>query len=109
MARPTKLTVHVRERVVALISAGNSLSTALTVAGVGESTHFDWLQRDGPEYRAYAEAVQRARARVERQRAADAAVAPAQDWRSAAHRLEANAPKRWGSRERDDDELPPAA
>ena len=45
MARPTKLTVEVRDRIVAAIRAGNYPEAAAQAAGISPSTFYRWLGR----------------------------------------------------------------
>ena len=61
MARPTKLTSAVQDRVVAAIRAGNYPEAAARSAGISESTFYRWMARaeleaSGP-YRSFREAV----------------------------------------------------
>jgi hypothetical protein len=47
--RPTKLCDEVAQRIVALVRAGNWLSTAAGAAGVHRDTVYDWLKRGEAE------------------------------------------------------------
>ncbi len=73
MARPTKLTAEVEEKIVRAIRAGNYPEVAARHAGVHPSTHYRWMERgelegDAPEddpYRRYRSEVERAVADAE--------------------------------------------
>jgi transposase-like protein len=45
MARPTKLTPELREKIAALVREGNYAGTAAVACGIAESTFYDWMRR----------------------------------------------------------------
>ncbi len=100
MARPTKLTPEVRERIVGSIRAGAYAEQAARAAGIAPSTYYDWLRRGEagePTFSEFSEALRAGEAEAEI--AAVATIreaAQAGDWRAAAHYLERRHPERWG-------------
>jgi hypothetical protein len=92
MARPTKLTIEVQDRVVALIRAGNTVQVAAQAAGICRRTFHLWMARDDDPYRAFRAAVEQARADAEASLVARAARG---NWRAAAFLLEQRFPERW--------------
>jgi DNA invertase Pin-like site-specific DNA recombinase len=69
MARPTKLTPPVAERIVKAFRAGNYAEAAARSAGIGASTYYRWLERGEAEEvgipRDLLEEVRRAEAEAE--------------------------------------------
>jgi hypothetical protein len=93
------LTPEVADRIVALLSAGNYVQVAIRACGVARRTYTDWLAkgREGdPEFEAFAERVDRARAEGEARNVAQIARAAGDSWQAAAWLLERMAPERWG-------------
>lgn len=109
MARPSKLTPEVSERIVRAIRAGNYPEVAAAHAGIHASTYYRWMERgalagEAPEddpYRHFRAEVARALADSE---AAEVGLvvqaARGGDWRAAAWVLERRFPDRWARRER---------
>ncbi len=109
MARPSKLTAEVSEKIVRAIRAGNYPAVAAAHTGVHPSTYYRWMERgeldgDAPEddpYRRFRAEVERAIADAE---AAEVGLvlkaARDGDWRAAAWLLERRFSERWGRRER---------
>lgn len=64
MARPTKLTPQVHERIVNAISKGNYIETAAALAGIDKTTLYDWL-RTGADEEARVNGSSRLRVRKE--------------------------------------------
>src|SRR5215218_6261265 len=69
MARPTKLTTEIRERICSAVRAGNYPAVSARAAEVSESTFYRWMEQGrsatkGP-YRAFYEAVKKAEAEGE--------------------------------------------
>jgi len=66
MARPTKLTPEVRERISKAIRAGNYFEAAARAAGISPSTFYRWLERGQQEsegiYCQFREQIKRAEA-----------------------------------------------
>jgi transposase len=103
MARPTKLTDDIRDRLAALLRAGVGVDAAAEAVGIAPSTFRAWVQRgerDGPRdapYRAFREVVERARGEHEAILvAAMSRAAGRGSWRAAAWVLEREFPERWG-------------
>jgi hypothetical protein len=104
MARPTKLTPAVEEKIVRAIRAGNYPEVAARHAGIHPATYYRWMERgalegEAPEDDPY----RRFRAEVERA-LADAEIADVGlieraarngDWRAAAFLLERRHRERW--------------
>ena len=99
MARPTKLTEPVRERVVTAIRAGNYAESAARAAGIAPSTYYRWIERGEREregiHRDFLEAVRLAEAEAEVHAVALIRRAMAEDWRAALAYLERRYPGRW--------------
>lgn len=102
MARPSKLTAEVQERIVSALKAGNYQESAARFAGVSATTFYRWMAEAtepgaSKELREFREAVENARAQAEiesvaliRQAARDGT------WQAAAWYLERSHPTRWG-------------
>jgi len=102
MARPTKLTKEVQERIIQAVSAGNYLDTAAQYAGIDGSTMRRWVAKgeapSAPEpYRSFCTALKSARAAAEvRSVALINQAASGGTWQAAAWYLERSYPDRWG-------------
>ena len=102
MARPTKLTKEVQERILQAVQAGNYLDTAAQYAGIDGSTMRRWVQKGEGEgatepYRAFCTALKSARASAEvRSVALIQTAASNGTWQAAAWYLERSYPDRWG-------------
>src|SRR4051794_21483658 len=95
MSRPTKLTDEAQDRIVAALRVGNTIEAAAAAAGIDARTFRRWMARGASsraadaEYRAFREAVERARAQVELVLVSRIAGAAAKgSWRAAAWLLE---------------------
>ena len=99
MARPSKLSAEVRERIVTAIRAGNYADAAAQAAGISPSTYYRWMARGEREragaFRAFREAVVRAEAEAEVHAVAIVRRAMAEDWRAAVAYLERRHAGRW--------------
>lgn len=104
MARPTKLTPELQEKICQAIRAGNYIETAAAYAGVNKSTLYDWLKRGGRaksgKYKEFSNAVEKALAEAEVRDVFIIGKAAEENWQAAAWRLERKFPDRWGRRER---------
>ncbi|MCS1351159.1 hypothetical protein [Mechercharimyces sp. CAU 1602] len=102
MARPTKLTPDVQQKILDAIRLGNYLETAAAYAGISKSTLYDWLRRGEREksgrYKEFSDAVEKHLAEVEVRDLAVITRAAQENWRAAAWRLERKFPDRWGYR-----------
>lgn len=102
MARPTKLTPEVRDKIVKAISAGAYATVAAKAAGIGESTYFRWLEEATkenakPELVEFRESVKEAEAQAEIANIAlIRTAAQAGTWQAAAWYLERKHAERWG-------------
>lgn len=102
MARPTKLTKEVTDRICLAIRAGNYSKVAAAMAGVSETTYYKWLElSEKPnakkEYKEFRESVEQAEAEAEV--AAIARIRQAADngdWKAAGWYLERKHGERWG-------------
>jgi len=107
MARPSKLTSEVEERILKALRAGNYASTAARFAGIDPATYYRWLERGDPSgrrrddvpYRRFAERVQQASAEAEIRDVTLISKAAENDWRAAGWRLSHRHPERWRRRE----------
>lgn len=104
MARPTKLTPEVSERLVRLIRAGNFATVASAACGICRDTFQRWLRRGAKEesgiYRDLVIALDEASAIAEARNVAIIMKAAEHQWQAAAWYLERRAPDRWGARGR---------
>ena len=102
MARPTKLTQEITDRIVLAIRAGNYSKVAAEMAGIGETTFYRWLELGAKddakkEYREFRESIKRAEAEAEvRSVALIRQAADAGTWQAAAWYLERKHGDRWG-------------
>ena len=109
MARPTKLTTEIEERIVAAIRAGNYAGPSARSAGISEATFYRWMARGEKAksgiHRDFHEAVKRAEADAEVHAVAVIRREIAGgDWRAAATFLEHRFGDRWRRREAIDHE-----
>lgn len=95
MARPTKYTKARAATICGAIKAGNTRKVAAALAGVGESTVFDWLAR----FQSFRSAMQKAEAEAESHHV-DRIVQAANDgtWQASAWWLERRRRDDWGRR-----------
>ena len=117
MARPTKLTAEVQQKIVEALRAGNYQDSSAAYAGIHEATFHNWMSRGREEERRIADgekpnpkeeafreffaAVEKARSESEVrnvmyiQRAAQDGT-----WQAAAWFLERSFPRKWGRKDR---------
>jgi len=106
MARPSKLTPEVEERILKALRAGNYATPAASYAGIHPATYYLWLERGDPSgrrradlpYRRFAEKVHQASAEAEIRDVTRISKAAETDWRAASWRLSHRHPERWGRR-----------
>jgi transposase-like protein len=102
MARPTKLTPEVQDRIIQAVTAGNYLETAAQYAGIDGSTLRRWVAKGESDtsaepYRSFCTALKSARAAAEvRSVALIQQAATGGTWQAAAWYLERSYPDRWG-------------
>ena len=73
MARPSKLTPEVEERILSAVRAGTSIAGAAGYAGIDSSTFHRWMERGDPSgteradarFRSFRRRVEQARAEAE--------------------------------------------
>lgn len=103
MARPTKLTDKVKDRIIQSIRAGNHVEPACRSAGIAPSTYYSWLARGEREpegiYGAFTEELRLAEAKAEVHAVALLRRAMPDDWRAALAYLERRHPERWRRRQ----------
>jgi transposase-like protein len=99
VARPTKLTPEVKQRIVQAIRAGNYAEPSARSAGVSPATFYRWMKRGEREssgiYHDFHEEVRQAEAEAEVHAVAVIRKAMKDDWRAAGHYLERRHPDRW--------------
>jgi hypothetical protein len=96
MARPTKLTPEVHERLVGGVRAGLTVDLAAEVAGIGKRSFYRWMSSDRPEHQRLRRAVERAHAGCEADLVARMTLAAHRgSWRASAWLLERQYPERW--------------
>lgn len=101
--RPAKLTDEITRTITQAIAAGNYQRTAMKLAGIGESTFYQWLElgRQGRKpYKEFAESVEKAQAQAEARNVAIIEQAASESWQAAAWWLERRFPDDWGRKER---------
>jgi transposase len=99
VARPTKRTPEVEQRLCDALRAGNTRRAACLSAGVEQHTFQRWLLR----FAQFAQAIQKAEADAEVRHVANIAKAAADGvWTASAWWLERKRPDEWGRRERVD-------
>lgn len=103
MARPTKLTPDVREKLLTAIRAGNYRRPACKFAGITDRVLRMWLERGekqpGSVYGAFARELHAAEEMAEIRAVGFIAAAARNDWKAAGWYLERKFPKRWGRRD----------
>ena len=101
MPRRTKLTDRLQADFLAAIRAGVPVRHACGALGIHEATFYRWLRHPAPRYRAFSEAVERAREEAYLGAVANLRAAMREDWRAAAWYLERRHPEEWGRPYRD--------
>ena len=92
MARKTKLTPELQSQICAYISSGSSNEDTCKLAGIGETTFYDWIGRF-PEF---SEAIKRASVQFRRTHLLKIAADDA--WQASAWILERRFPDEYGRR-----------
>jgi hypothetical protein len=104
MARPTKLTKELTEKICRAIRAGNYPAVAALSVGVSQSTFYRWMEegrsRESGIHHDFYEVVKEAEAEAEARAVALLAKAGSRDWRAALSMLERRFAERWRRRER---------
>jgi hypothetical protein len=103
VARPSKFSEEVTERIVQAMRAGNYADAACQAAGIGTSTFYRWMSlgaaEPASEHGAFREQVLRAEAEAEVHAVAIIRRAMAEDWRAALAYLERRHAARWRPRQ----------
>lgn len=111
MARPTKLTPEIGERLAKLIGVGIPMATACRAEGITKRTLKNWRNRglagEAP-YDAFWEQIDRALAKAEAAITMNVIQAAKTDWRAGAWWLERRRPKTYGNKQTVRLEKPPA-
>jgi hypothetical protein len=106
MARPTKLTLEIQDRIVSAIAGGNYLETSARYAGISPTAFYQWMSKgDGKSakspYKEFRQAVEKARSQAEIRNVALIQQAGNDgSWQAAAWYLERSYPMRWGRNNR---------
>ena len=102
MARPSKLTPEVQEKICNAIRAGNYYEAACGYAGIGYSTFRVWMIKGEKaktgKYREFMDAVMRAEYEAEARMVAQWQKHMPEDYRAIRDFLERRYPDRWGRR-----------
>jgi transposase len=104
MARPSRLTDEMQDKLVALLEAGQFASVACRLAGVAESTYYLWMEKGATaksgRYLEFSEAIKKADAMAEARRVETIRVAGTdpKSWPASAWWLERRHPDRYGRR-----------
>ena len=100
MARTTKLTPEIQDKIVQALLLGNYQETAALYAGIAEATFYGWMERGrnepGSIYSEFLEAVEKAKASAEVKDVALIDRASQTSWQAAAWKLERKFPHKWG-------------
>ena len=96
VARPTKLTKEVKERIILAIRAGSYVTVAVASAGVSEATFHRWMRDGRPLYRAFQAEVRQALAEAEVRTVGMIVQAARESPTAAMKYLERRHPDRWG-------------
>ena len=103
MARPTKLTLEIQERLIEALSDGNHIETSCEFAGIEASTYYrwmDWGKKGRKEFVEFCKSIQSAIARAEIASVSRIRFAEERDWKAAAWMLERRHPERWANTQR---------
>lgn len=104
MARPSKLTPELRDKICKLIEEGNYPAQAASLEGVAESTFYDWMKRGREakyksKFSEFMEAVKKAESEAEKYHVGIIKKAAKEKWTASAWYLERKYPERWGRRQ----------
>lgn len=104
MARPSKLTPEVQQRIVQALTAGNTRETVARYAGIDPASFYGWLKRgeaagSGP-YFEFFNAVKKAESDATVHAVAIIHQAMPKNWQAAAWFLERRYPDDWGRKDR---------
>lgn len=104
MARPSKLTPEVHQKIVELVRAANTVEVAAETAGISQPTFYGWMARGkqggrgNAAYARFREDVEQARIEAESLLVLRVQKAAAKgSWNAAAWLLERRWPERWSS------------
>ena len=103
MARTTILNQLIQSVMVEAIEGGNYATTAAEAAGIGKSTHYEWMEKgeQGIEpYAEYADAIKKAEAIAESNAVKVIKAASLENWTSGSWYLERKFPDKWGRKDK---------
>ena len=103
MSRTTILNETIQNAMVEAIEGGNYATTAAEAAGIGKSTHYEWMEKgeQGIEpYAEYAEAIKKAEAIAETNAVKVIQEASRDNWTAGAWYLERKFPDKWGRKDK---------
>jgi len=103
MGRITILNEAIQKAMVKSIEGGNYASTAAEAAGIGKSTHYQWMEKgeQGIEpYAEYADAIKKAEAIAESNAVKIIQAAARENWTAGAWYLERKFPDKWGRKDK---------
>ncbi len=103
MARTTILNQLIQSVMVEAIEGGNYATTAAEAAGIGKSTHYEWMEKgeQGIEpYAEYADAIKKAEAIAESNAVKVIKAASLENWTAGAWYLERKFPDKWGRKDK---------
>lgn len=101
MARPSKLTPELAEKIASYISTGNYASVVCGLVGITETTYYSWLEKGrkakSGKYLEFLESIKKAEAAREAKWIKDIDGDPS--WQSKAWLLERRYSERWGKKD----------
>jgi transposase len=103
VARKTKFTTEVEDRLLRALRLGCYVETAAALAGISRDTFYDWIKKGAKgvaPYAAFARKVDQAMAESEARDLAVILKAAEKNWTAAAWRLERRFPDRYGRNDR---------
>jgi len=103
VSRTTILNETIQNAMVEAIEGGNYATTAAEAAGIGKSTHYEWMEKgeQGIEpYAEYAEAIKKAEAIAETNAVKVIQEASRDNWTAGAWYLERKFPDKWGRKDK---------
>ncbi len=101
MARPSKFSEEVVEKLLRAVQAGNFVEVAAVYAGISASTFYEWMRRGRagePPFAAFVEDVEQAQATAEVGKVVQLSEAGKRDWRAAVQWLRLARRERWADR-----------
>jgi len=103
VSKTTILSEAIQNAMVEAIEGGNYATTAAEAAGIGKSTHYEWMEKgeQGIEpYAEYADAIKKAEAIAEQNAVKVIKEASRDNWTAGAWYLERKFPDKWGRKDK---------